>query len=99
MKALLALAMVHACTVASTSPIPRTSACQEQADAWCQVIDPTGQAGGCKTVYLHWCGMDGDILPAAQNTCLDDIAMLPPTKPIFGYDVPSSCERTWATPP
>lgn len=102
MKALLALAMVQACTASSTptAPIPRSSACQEQADAWCQVIDPSSQAtAGCHTVYLHWCGMEGVIRPEAQNACLDDIAMLPPTPPIFGYGVPDSCSQTWATPP
>lgn len=99
MKALLALAMVQACTTAPAA-IPRTTACQEQADQWCQTIDPTqASSNGCHTVYRNWCGTDGSVRPDAQNTCMDDLAMLPPTPPVFGYAVPDSCMQTWATPP
>lgn len=94
MKSLLCALVLSACT--STTPdMPRSDACHEQADAWCDVVAPA--APGCWVVYLNWCGMDGVVDGDSQAACLQDVAAMQ-RDPIYGYPVPDACRATWATP-
>lgn len=95
--AMLALALT-ACTAIAT-PMPRTEACQEQADAWCGVLDPgrPATASGCGIVYRHWCGAGGEVSPDAQDVCLQALGDMKPD-PLTGYAVPRACQATWAVP-
>jgi len=94
--ALLALTLA-ACST-SIPDMPRTQACQEQADAWCAVLDPgnPADASGCGIVYRHWCGMGGMVDGREQDACLDALSHMTPD-PLTGYWVPDTCRSTWAT--
>ncbi len=96
MKALLLAAAVNTCT-ATADPIPRATACDEQATQWCDVVDPHTTSTGCQIVYRMWCGMGGEVTPEAQEACLDALAHMTPD-PLTGYSVPAACHATWAVP-
>ena len=97
MKAIVIAMAVQTCTMATTN-IPRTDACEEQADAWCMGTDPShpSPGSGCRIFYRHWCGMEGEVTSEAQEACLDALYHLTPD-PLTGFDVPLECRMTWAT--
>lgn len=93
---LLGCLALAACT--TTPDIPRIQACQEQADAWCAVLDPGRPAddSGCGIVYRYWCGQGGLVSADAQDLCLSALGDMHPD-PLTGYSVPDACQATWAT--
>ncbi len=85
----LALSLA-ACTDASTdNTMPRLTACEEQAAAWCG-----SDSGACARVWTdQWCDPPHwtDPVPMdAQDACLAAIADRSP-----GAGVPAACWRTW----
>ena len=94
MKTIIMALVLTACT--TTAPdMPRLEACEEQANAWCDIVAP--DAPGCWVVYRQWCGMEGAVQAGDQATCLDAVAAM--RKSWDGsYPVPDACRRTWAVP-
>ncbi len=79
-----------ACTdAAPADTMPRLTACEEQAAAWCGA-----DSGACARVWTdQWCDPPHwtDPVPMdAQDACLDAIADRSP-----GAGVPAACWRTW----
>lgn len=82
--------------MADNTPIPRGAACDEQATVWCDRIDDP--SSGCRIVYRHWCGMEGEVSTHAQDACLDAIRTMKPD-PLTGWYIPDACAATFATAP
>jgi hypothetical protein len=88
----------------ASNDIPRVEACQEQADAWCEVV---AVGPGCTAAYLRWCGEGSPVDAVAQASCLGamderwpawDEALYPAASWEGSYPPPNECQRTWSAP-